>query len=294
MNDRQLRSFLQAADQKSFSRAAAAAYISTPALIQQINLLEKSLGFSLFVRDHHGIELTDAGREFYDAAAEILRIYEAARERGLALEQSRSFTLRIAYPSEQFPPFLLSAYEAFRRAYPGAEVIFVQSPFREHFRQILSGEADLSILAEPSAEWLGGLRFLPLCQDTYSFCMRPGHPLSRLCCIAPADLADVRILCGRYPYMKVPFSGPLEHCSARLELLEKEYDMDVRATCLLSESVFVIHSLWSQVYRAFLTVVPSKIPAGRVGVLYSAAPSAAAERFLSFLKQEQSFTTGPG
>jgi len=286
LNDRQLRSFLQAADQKSFSKAAAAAYISTPALIQQINLLEESLGFRLFVRNHHGIELTDAGKEFYSAATEILRLYETARDRGRALERSRSFTLRIAYPSEQFPPFLLLAYEAFCREYPEAEVIFMQSPFKDHFRQILSGDADLSILAEPSGEWLSGLRFLPLCEDTYSFCMRPGHPLSRLSKITLRDLAGIKVLCGSYPYMKVPFSEPLQNSAARLEALEKEYDMDVRTTCLLSESVFVIHTLWSKAYRAFLTVVPSDIPAGRVGVLYGAGPSTAAEYFLSCLRKE--------
>ena len=41
MNERQLESFISAADQKSFSKAAEASFISTPALVQQINLLEK-------------------------------------------------------------------------------------------------------------------------------------------------------------------------------------------------------------------------------------------------------------
>ena len=284
MNDRQLRSFLQAAEQKSFSKAADALYISTPALVQQINLLEAGVGFSLFVRTHRGVALTAAGEEFYRAAKEILHLYESACARGKALAQDEALTLRIACPPEQFPPFLLSAYENFCRDYPRAEVSFVTCLFSEVFPQLRSGAVDLALLAEPSPEWLSGFSFFPLCEDTYSFCLRPDHPLARRKRIRKGDLAGQKILCGSYPYMKIPFEEPLRACGALPETLEREYDMDIRTTSLLSDKVFVIHSLWGRIYEAFLTVLPSDISAGLVGALSRSKPPASVRLFLPYLR----------
>ena len=64
MNERQLKSFLLAADLKSFSKAAENSFISASALIGQINLLEKDIGFPLFDRTYHGISLTPSGQVF--------------------------------------------------------------------------------------------------------------------------------------------------------------------------------------------------------------------------------------
>ena len=50
MYNPQLDAFIKASDLGSFSKAAEAMYISTPAIIQQINLLESSYALScLFV-----------------------------------------------------------------------------------------------------------------------------------------------------------------------------------------------------------------------------------------------------
>ena len=68
MNDQWLQSFLTAAQNGSFSKAAKTLLISTPSLVQQINLMEKGLGFSLFVRSPKGVSLTPAGRAFGSAA----------------------------------------------------------------------------------------------------------------------------------------------------------------------------------------------------------------------------------
>lgn len=64
MNNRWMRSFLLIAEKGSISQAAAALYISPVALHQQLNLMEESLGFKLFVRSRKGVALTPAGEEF--------------------------------------------------------------------------------------------------------------------------------------------------------------------------------------------------------------------------------------
>ena len=58
MYNHQLDTFIKTADLGSFGKAGEALYISSTAVIQQINLLENLCGFKLFVRSNHGVKLT--------------------------------------------------------------------------------------------------------------------------------------------------------------------------------------------------------------------------------------------
>lgn len=58
-------------------------YISAPAIIQQINLLEASCNFKLFVRSDHGVRLTPAGRSLYEDAKTIVRLSQNAHQLSL-------------------------------------------------------------------------------------------------------------------------------------------------------------------------------------------------------------------
>ena len=68
MYNLQLETFIVVADMGSFNKAAEALYITPPAVIKQINLLEKDLGLKLFNRTHRGLALTEAGKSLYRAS----------------------------------------------------------------------------------------------------------------------------------------------------------------------------------------------------------------------------------
>lgn len=78
MYDKHLDSLIAVADQGSFSKAAQQLYISSNALIKQINLLEDKLGIVLFERTNHGVILTEAGRSIYHDAKKIIRLSNQA------------------------------------------------------------------------------------------------------------------------------------------------------------------------------------------------------------------------
>ena len=65
MYNPQLETFIRVADAGSFNKAAEELFISPPAVIKQINLLEAQLGLTLFVRTHRGLKLTEAGKSLY-------------------------------------------------------------------------------------------------------------------------------------------------------------------------------------------------------------------------------------
>ena len=61
---RELRYALSVAKERSFTKAAARLNISQSAVSEQVRLLEDEIGFPLFRRTSHGVELTERGRTF--------------------------------------------------------------------------------------------------------------------------------------------------------------------------------------------------------------------------------------
>src|SRR6056297_3116251 len=76
MHIESLEYFQKIAEVKSISKVANSSHISQPALSQQIQKLEDSLGKQLFVRSNRGVKLTPAGETVLKYADNIIRTYE--------------------------------------------------------------------------------------------------------------------------------------------------------------------------------------------------------------------------
>ncbi|SFL36638.1 LysR family transcriptional regulator [Halanaerobium salsuginis] len=75
MHIESLKYFQQIAKIKSISKVANRSHISQPALSQQIQKLEDSLGKQLFIRSNRGVKLTNSGEVVLKYADNIIRIY---------------------------------------------------------------------------------------------------------------------------------------------------------------------------------------------------------------------------
>ena len=91
----QLETFLVVADMGSFNKAAEALYITAPAVTKQINLLEKDLGLSLFIRTHRGLILTEAGKSLYKDAKYIIQYCKESVQRAKKAMQEKDNVIRI-------------------------------------------------------------------------------------------------------------------------------------------------------------------------------------------------------
>lgn len=91
MYNHQLDAFIKAAETGSFSKAANAMFISTPAFVQQIKLLEDRCGVKLFSRSNHGVRLTPAGQSLYEDAKTIVRLSDEALEKLKVNFKSRAY-----------------------------------------------------------------------------------------------------------------------------------------------------------------------------------------------------------
>ena len=73
MYNPQLETFICVVESGTFNKAAEKLYISAPAVIKQINSLEKSLNLQLFNRTHRGLLVTPAGESLYKDARYVIQ-----------------------------------------------------------------------------------------------------------------------------------------------------------------------------------------------------------------------------
>lgn len=262
MNDRQLLSFIKIAETGSFSKAARDSFISVPAIVQQMDRLEETLGFRLFSRNNQGAELTTDGKIFYEAALEMQRTYEEAV---LKIKSQREITIGVA--PNQCPEFLLDACAAFQETHPQQLIHFVELPYEQHLEMLRQGKMDLTVIAKPKTSFLKDLEYQELCEDTCAFGVNERNPLTGKEKITLEDLRGVMVLCGTYHYMEQSFEELLGDAGAGLCPLHTEYDLESRARAKFSDSLLVFHSLWKNCYSHMFRIVSSEISAGSVGVV---------------------------
>ncbi|MGN7414045.1 LysR family transcriptional regulator [Paenibacillus sp. SAF-068] len=78
MDIKQCRYFIAIAEEKQITAAARRLHMAQPPLSQQLKLMEEELGVMLFERKGRMMELTQAGRSFYDYAVTLTKYMEEA------------------------------------------------------------------------------------------------------------------------------------------------------------------------------------------------------------------------
>lgn len=128
MELREITTFLQAANEQSFSRAAKILGYTQAAITIQIKQLEAELGTQLFDRIGKQVTLTHQGHIFYEYAMNITRQIEEARD---AVSNSPELNGRLSLGtiesiSSTLLPELLSEYH---KLYPKVEIsLIIDSP----------------------------------------------------------------------------------------------------------------------------------------------------------------------
>jgi len=74
---------LTVAEELHFGRAAKRLNMSQPPFSRQIQELEEELGFQLFIREYHKVELTDAGRVYLAQIKRVPSVIQRAFEKKL-------------------------------------------------------------------------------------------------------------------------------------------------------------------------------------------------------------------
>src|ERR1700751_3695517 len=93
----QMRSVVALAEHLHFGRAAAALYVSQPALTKQIRKIEDTLGGPLFLRKPRHLTLTRAGEVLVEHARLLLRDTQLAIDVSRSAMRGEAGLLRIGF-----------------------------------------------------------------------------------------------------------------------------------------------------------------------------------------------------
>lgn len=139
MYNPQLETFLCVAECGSFNKAAEKLFISPPAVIKQINLLEENLNLQLFVRTHRGLQLTEAGKSLAQDAKYIIQYCKDSVTRAKNVMKKSEDIIRIGTSSMTPAQVLVDLWPKLQEECPGVKfqlVPFDNTP--ENAREILA------------------------------------------------------------------------------------------------------------------------------------------------------------
>lgn len=194
-----LATFVRAAEEGSFTTAAATLGLTQAAVSQRIAAIEAELRVSLFDRRAGRIALSDAGERLYAFARRILDLHEAARRSLGGSHPVVSGELPIAassVPGECHLPALLSS---FRERFPLVHVRATVGDSRTVVGEVLKGDAAIGLVGTRIEK--PALESRPIGVDTLVLVVAPEHPL------AGRRSISIRALAGAPLILREPGSG---------------------------------------------------------------------------------------
>ena len=283
--------FICVADCGSFHKAAERLYLSPPAVMKQINTLERQLELTLFDRSSRGIRLTAAGQVIY-RHARVLTDYcsqamEEARRQAGAAEKVFCIGTSLLNPCKPF----MDLWQRVGREFPGYRLHIV--PFEDDHRGILAeiealGEKyDFLVAACDSALWLSRCHFQRL--GSYPICcaVNRDHRLAGREELTVEDLAGETVLLGRAGDAAAVDAARREleeRGDVQLEDLPQFYDMEVFNRCAWAQGVLLTLSCWKDVHPGLVTLPVRWEHAVPYGLLYPREAGADVRKFLSLLQ----------
>lgn len=192
MELRQMGAFAMVAEELHFGRAAAKLNIAQPAVTAQIQALEKELGVQLLVRSTRRVELTPAGKVYYEHCINVLRDVEkgAAIAQAVAGKNATRITIGTIHPATfgLLPEFL----RRISRRYPDIRIHIKNGTTDSIIRDIERGNVNLGFIRP--VENSGALRWQGITQERYLLAVSKTNLLAQAATIALEDLRQQKII----------------------------------------------------------------------------------------------------
>lgn len=160
MNDLQIKYFLAAARNLSFSKAAQELYVSQPAVSRQIQALEQELEAPLFRRFNKGIALTANGEMFYDFFERYqTELYDLKLRAKLLLENKKKIIRMGVLNNWNISAIILPLLEEFGRKYPDIKIEINSYEPHSSLMALQAGKEDVILTIEPRILNIQGIRY---------------------------------------------------------------------------------------------------------------------------------------
>ena len=288
MYNPQLETFLCVAEAGSFNKAAERLYISPPAVIKQINLLEESLDLQLFVRTHRGLQLTEAGKSLQQDARYVIQYCKDSVTRARNAMQESTDVIRIGTSPMTPAQVLVELWPQLQQDCPTTKFQLV--PFDntlENAREILANLGqNIDVVAGVFDETMLNLRKcdgLEISREPICCAVSIHHPLARKDKLTVQDLYGEKLMLMHrdWSHYVDMLRDDLWKNHPQIQIVDFDfYDVSVFNQCENNSCVLMAVEKWRYVHP-LLKILPVEwsytIP---YGLLHSRTPSPAVQRFL--------------
>lgn len=293
MYNHQLDTFIKVAECGSFSKAANALYITTTAVIQQINLLEDMCGFQLFQRSNRGVTLTPAGKSLYEDSQSLISYSESILQKARLLAKASETTVRIG-TSIMFKCRLLP--ELCAKAGKISPDLKFEIPPWDDSSVDQQGFYEFGITHDIiegifcTILWEGKYQFLELMRTPICCAVAKDHRLAKKKQLTMQDLN------GEYLLM------PIRNISHELDAFRDDvlnnypttqiidssgYGLDTFTQCEMNAYVLITQPVYSDIHTNLVTIPLETEYTLPYGLIYSNNPTMATERFIRIVKEMQ-------
>ena len=288
MYNPQLETFLCVAEAGSFNKAAERLYISPPAVIKQINLLEESLDLQLFVRTHRGLQLTEAGKSLQQDARYVIQYCKDSVTRARNAMQESTDVIRIGTSPMTPAQVLVELWPQLQQDCPTTKFQLV--PFDntlENAREILANLGqNIDVVAGVFDETMLNLRKcdgLEISREPICCAVSIHHPLARKDKLTVQDLYGEKLMLmhREWSHYVDMLRDDLWKNHPQIQIVDFDfYYVSVFNQCENNSCVLMAVEKWRYVHP-LLKILPVEwsytIP---YGLLHSRTPSPAVQRFL--------------
>lgn len=293
MYNPQLKAFVTAADCGSFTKAAEKLFISSTAVMKQINSLENHLGLKLINRTNQGIKLTPAGQSIYKDALFIFDYSEKSIEKAKKYTEEYEMTFcvgtSILNPCKPF----MDLWYKLSPQFPGYRLNIV--PFEDEHTNIV---AEISSLGEKfdfltgicdSATWLDRCGFLKLGEYKKCIAVNANHRLAKKKIIRLSDLYGENLMMVKAGDSAVNdrIRAELMHHHPQIHLVDTPhfYDMSVFNRCAQSNDVLLTIECWQDVHPLLVTIPVEWEFTIPYGILYAKDPPEDVKRLIGIVEE---------
>ena len=140
---KQLRYFQSVVQLNSFSEAAEENFISQSAISQQVQALERELGFQLLECKNRTFILTPAGAYFYQKSLILTADYERMCAEAAKIAKGEQAALKIGFLRGYTGTEFQRALALFLEKHPDVEVPVISGSHEKLYGFLRAGEADL-------------------------------------------------------------------------------------------------------------------------------------------------------
>lgn len=291
MYNHQLDAFVKAAELGSFAKAAEAMYISSPALLQQINLLEARCGFKLFLRSNHGVTLTAAGKSLYEDAKTIIRLSGDALEKAARLAELSQNTVRVATSLLFKCRLLPDIWAKISERCPDLKIEIL--PISEKQGQIdsvreLGQRYDIreGIYCDTILD--GTCQFLELQKTRFCCAVAKNHRLAQARRLTMEELNGeslVMPIAGVSSEMD-QFRAEIQQGHPTIQIIDSPYyGVDTFTLCEMNPYVLVSQEIYADIHPNLISIPLETNHTLPYGLMYANTPTPATARFMDAVKQ---------